>query len=72
LLALSRRKNERIVLEDPAWGYQIEVDVAGVRDGRVRLGFDAPDSVFIWRKELGDFQRRLRAADEEGWPGDAS
>ena len=70
MLVLSRKRDEKVVLEDAAWGYRIELIVVEVRGDKVRLGFTAPDGVTIWRNELGEFERRLRqsgqAVAEEG------
>jgi carbon storage regulator len=49
-LTLTRKINESVVIGD-----NIEVTVVDVRsDGRVRLRFNAPDNVTIYRRELYD------------------
>jgi carbon storage regulator len=58
MLVLSRKKGERIMI-----GRQVEVCVVSIRGDRVRLGFEAPAQVSIWRGELapaaGDGTPRL-------------
>jgi len=49
MLVLSRKKGERIVIGD-----NIVVTVTDVRDGKVRLGVEAPREVPVHRKELYD------------------
>ena len=49
MLVLSRRTDERIVINR-----DIIITVLDVRDGRVKLGFDAPDDVSIDRQEVHD------------------
>lgn len=49
MLVLSRRLGEEIVIDG-----QIRLVVLGVRQGRVRLGISAPDSVSVDRKEIHD------------------
>ena len=47
MLLLSRRKNEKIVVDN-----RITITVVQVRGGRVRLGIDAPAEVPVRRSEL--------------------
>ncbi len=47
MLILKRRVDERILIGD-----DIVITVITARNGEVRLGFDAPDSVVILREEL--------------------
>lgn len=47
MLVLSRRLDEKIVIGD-----DIILTILEVRDGRVKLGFEAPDNVKIWREEV--------------------
>ena len=66
MLVLSRFRGETIVLEDPAWGYQIEISLEQFRRAKhgepaALLGFVAPADVVIWRKELGNFLRGQEA-----------
>jgi carbon storage regulator len=49
MLVLSRKVNETIVING-----DIRVTVVSIRGNQVRLGFDAPDSVGIFREELYD------------------
>ena len=47
MLVLTRHKNESIVI-----GKDVEVQVVEIRGDKVRLGFTAPKSIDIYRKEL--------------------
>lgn len=47
MLVLSRKVNERIVIDG-----QIEITVCEIEGGRVRLGFVAPRKVSIHRAEV--------------------
>ena len=52
MLTLSRKAGERVLLTLPG-GQEIWVSVVTVKaNGSVRLGFDAPPDVDIWREEL--------------------
>ncbi len=59
MLVLSRKVGERIVLDN-----RIVVTVLEVKGRQVRLGFEAPPDVSIWRGEL-EFQDHHRAAPRE-------
>lgn len=47
MLVLTRRIGERILIGDDIWVTLVEID-----RGRIRLGFEAPREVPIWREEL--------------------
>lgn len=47
MLILARKKDESIIIGD-----DIEVAVVDIRDGKVKLGIEAPKDVEIVRKEL--------------------
>ncbi len=47
MLALSRRKDEAIVIND-----NIEIKVIDIKGDQVKLGISAPKSVPIYRKEV--------------------
>lgn len=47
MLVLSRKLNEKIVIDD-----QIEITVVGIENGKVQLGIEAPKEIDIMRKEL--------------------
>ena len=47
MLVLTRRPNESIVIND-----DVTVTVVEVKGERVKLGFDAPEWIEIWRKEI--------------------
>ena len=50
-LVLSRKEQEIVVLFTGA-GEQVNVTVESIKGGNVKLKFDAPKSVDIWRDEL--------------------
>lgn len=47
MLVLSRNTGESVMIGD-----NIEIYVAGIRDGHVKLSFNAPKEVLIYRKEI--------------------
>ena len=47
MLILSRKLNEKIIIDD-----RIEVTVVGIENGKVQLGIEAPKEIEIMRKEL--------------------
>ncbi len=47
MLILTRKKNERIVIDD-----KIVITVVEMRDGRVKLGIVAPKEVTVHREEV--------------------
>jgi carbon storage regulator len=47
MLVLSRKLNESTIIDGT-----IRVTVVGIRHNQVRLGFEAPDRVKIYREEL--------------------
>jgi carbon storage regulator len=55
MLVLTRKPNESIII-----GNDIVLTVLEVVGSKVRLGFQAPASVGIWRKELKEFQLDVR------------
>ena len=58
MLALTRKKNESIVIGD-----NIEVIVLGVQGEQVKLGISAPRNISVHRKEIYDLiQQENRAA----------
>ena len=60
MLVLQRSKDERVVIR--LAGEEVVVVVVGVRDGKVRLGFDAPRRVSIYRGEVQQAIDRETAA----------
>ena len=58
VLCLSRKKNEKVLIGDPINGPMVEVMVLEIRGDKVRLGFSAPSSVPIHRKEVAESIRR--------------
>lgn len=59
MLVLSRKIGERVVIGDG-----IVVTVLEVKGRQVRLGFDAPPEVQIWRGELS-FQDHSHTVDSD-------
>ena len=49
MLILIRNQNESIMIDD-----DIKITILGVNNGQVRIGFDAPEDVPIWREEIYD------------------
>ena len=67
MLTLSRKAGERVLLTLPD-GQEIWVSVVTVKaNGSVRLGFDAPPDVDIYREEL--LARSGHDDQSEGSPG---
>lgn len=60
MLVLSRRVSETIVIGD-----DIRVTVVALGNGKVRLGFEAPPGIEIWRSELVPAVRREPAASTQ-------
>jgi carbon storage regulator len=62
MLVLSRKVGERVVIGD-----SIVVTVLEVKGRQVRLGFEAPSNVQIWRGELSfhDHDRTANAESKE-------
>lgn len=62
MLVLTRLAGEEIVIEPNT----IRIEILSLRDGRVRLGIHAPQSVTIMRKELiGRYEELRRQAEEK-------
>jgi carbon storage regulator len=57
MLVLSRKKNERIVIND-----DITIIVLDIRGNRVRLGVEAPEEVPVHRREVFDAIHRNEMA----------
>ena len=47
MLVLTRKENEKIIIDD-----DIEITVVGVEGGKVQLGIDAPGEIEIYREEI--------------------
>ena len=58
MLVLSRRKNEAVLIPDLG----LTIKVLAIQGNQVRLGFDAPEFVEIFRQEL------LEASPDEATP----
>lgn len=59
MLVLSRKIGEKVVI-----GNGIVVTVLEVKGRQVRLGFQAPPNVPIWRGELAEFHDHVESADD--------
>ena len=57
MLTLERREGQTIVITHK--GETLEVKVALIRDNKVKLSFDAPESFEIWREEVGETEITL-------------
>jgi len=66
MLVLSRKVGERVVIGD-----QIVVTVLEVKGRQVRLGFEAPPDIQIWRGELAFHDQRTGTTDEPQLVGSA-
>ena len=61
MLALTRKKNESIIIGD-----NIEIVILGVQGEQVKLGIAAPRNITIHRKEIYDLiQQENRAASHQ-------
>ena len=67
MLVLSRKKGERIHI-----GECVVLTVLGSRNGRVRLGFEAPEGVGIFREEIQSEFREGSLPEVEVKPKDES
>lgn len=58
MLVLSRKKNERIVIND-----DITIVVVEIRGDKVRLGVEAPKEVPVHRHEIYESLKKIEADD---------
>lgn len=61
MLVLSRKINERIIIND-----KIVITVVDIRGDKVRLGIEAPEDVPVHRQEVYDAIKRGEANSPEG------
>jgi carbon storage regulator len=64
MLVLSRKVGEQIIVP----GLGLTITVVRVQGGLVRLGFDAPADVAVWRAELDGATSRLEKAHRPTQP----
>lgn len=60
MLVLSRRKNEAVLIPDLG----VTIKVLAIRGNQVRLGFEAPEFVEIFRQELRQPEPDDSSSDE--------
>ena len=65
MLVLSRKSNESVVVSGPG-GFErmLKVTVLDIRNGSVRLGFEADASIPVHRAEVWERIRETNAPDE--------
>ena len=63
MLILSRRKNESVMIND-----SIRLVVVEIRGDKVRLGFEAPETESIWRREIYDARQKRKENSDESCP----
>jgi carbon storage regulator len=66
MLVLSRKVNEKIIIDD-----EIALTVIQIRGDKVRLGFEARREIVIHRQEVYDRIARLNRQVNPDPPGDA-
>lgn len=66
MLVLTRKKNQEIVINGPA-----TLTVVEIRGDKVRLGFNAPDSTIINRREIQNIidEQNRNGGDHAGGAG---
>jgi carbon storage regulator len=67
MLVLSRKKNESIIIND-----NIVVTIVDIKEGKVRLGFEAPKEVTIHRREVSEAIKRSEGTEEAPAEGTGS
>ncbi len=60
MLVLSRKRNEVIVIYNTNDNSMIEVTITSIEEGKIRLGFDAPQHITIDRKEVYESKKTGR------------
>jgi carbon storage regulator len=66
LLVLSRKKNERVVIDE-----NIVITIVEIRGGNVRLGIEAPKSIPVHRAEVHREIMQERAKEASGQRADS-
>lgn len=54
MLVLSRKKDEKILIRVPGLSQDIEIIVARIDRGRVRIGVEASPEVIVLREEIAN------------------
>ncbi|NCD33619.1 MAG: carbon storage regulator [Spartobacteria bacterium] len=68
MLVLTRKSEQSVMI-----GNNIEIKILAVRGDQVSIGFDAPDEVSIYRKEVYDaIQKENRQARQQSATADLS
>ena len=67
MLVLSRKKNERIVIN-----HDITIMVVEIRGDKVRLGVEAPKEIPVHRREVYDAIRRNEMTTSENMDADSN
>ncbi|KNF09653.1 carbon storage regulator [Gottschalkia purinilytica] len=49
MLILTRKKGESLILNE-----NIEINILDIKDGKIKIGINAPKDVSVYRKELYD------------------
>lgn len=67
MLVIGRRIDEETVMRDARSGAEVcRIKIIGVRDGKVRLGFEAPITTEINRAELDETKQQQKRLMEGG------
>ena len=65
MLVLSRKKDEKIIINNG----EIVITVVEIRDGKVRLGIEAPKEIPVHREEVFEAIKRTEERDKGKIPG---
>ncbi len=65
MLVLSRKRDEVVVVMDPATGKRIDILLVDIRGDKVRLGFTADRSIQVHRKEVYEANQRENVLEKE-------
>lgn len=59
MLVLARKEGEAFVLTDKAGKVIGKIKVTSIRQDAVRIGFDCPPDIEIWREEIFEQDQKL-------------